>query len=123
MADRIGSGVPKAEPYKLRHLRYKFEKLSQDPISTKMLKIGGNEIMEILKLSPGPKVGKILTSLLAQILNDPKKNKKAILEKEVKRLGSLSEKELEAFFQKSKKEIESIETKKDQMAKKKYWLS
>jgi len=30
--DRIGSGVPKAEPYKLRHLRYVIEKVSQDPI-------------------------------------------------------------------------------------------
>lgn len=123
MADRIGSGVPKALPYKLRYLKYKFERLSQDPISTKMLKINGNDIMKILNLKPGPKIGKILTCLLSQILNNPKKNKKAILEKEVKRLGSLSEKELEAFFQKSKKEIESIETKKDQMAKKKYWLS
>ena len=28
-ADRIGSGVPKAEPYKLRHLKYLIEKVSQ----------------------------------------------------------------------------------------------
>ncbi|MDP2951338.1 MAG: CCA tRNA nucleotidyltransferase, partial [bacterium] len=38
-ADRIGSGVPKAEPYKLRHLKYLVEKVSHDPISTKMLKV------------------------------------------------------------------------------------
>ena len=36
-ADRIGSGVPKAEPYKLRHLKYLIEKVSQDPILPKML--------------------------------------------------------------------------------------
>lgn len=33
MADRIGSGVPKAEPYKLRHLKYVIDKVSQDAIS------------------------------------------------------------------------------------------
>ncbi|MEK7493963.1 MAG: HD domain-containing protein, partial [Patescibacteria group bacterium] len=38
LADRIGSGVPKAEPYKLRHFRYMVEKVSKDPISVKMLK-------------------------------------------------------------------------------------
>ncbi|MDP3995660.1 MAG: CCA tRNA nucleotidyltransferase, partial [bacterium] len=41
MADRIGSGVPKAEPYKLRHLKYIIEKVSQDPVSVKMLKVNG----------------------------------------------------------------------------------
>jgi len=35
MADRIGSGCPKAEPYKLRHLKYMIEKVSKDPISVK----------------------------------------------------------------------------------------
>ncbi len=28
MADRIGSGCPKAEPYKLRHFKYMIEKVS-----------------------------------------------------------------------------------------------
>ena len=51
MADRIGSGVPKAEPYKLRHLKYVIEKVSQDPISVKMLKVSGKEVMEILKFN------------------------------------------------------------------------
>ncbi|MCX6723107.1 MAG: HD domain-containing protein, partial [Candidatus Staskawiczbacteria bacterium] len=41
LADRIGSGVPKAEPYKLRHFKYLGEKVSKDPISAKMLKING----------------------------------------------------------------------------------
>jgi poly(A) polymerase/tRNA nucleotidyltransferase (CCA-adding enzyme) len=32
-ADRIGSGVPKAVPYKLRHLKFMIEKVKTDPIS------------------------------------------------------------------------------------------
>ena len=50
IADRLGSGVPKAVPYKLRHLKYLFEKVAQDPISAKMLKISGDDIMKILNI-------------------------------------------------------------------------
>ena len=123
MADRIGSGVPKAEPYKLRHLKYIIEKVSQDPISVKMLKISGNDVMEILKIKPGPKIGQILDILLSHVLSDPKKNQKESLEKEVKKLGKLSEKELSALSQKAKKEREKIEIKRDEMTKKKYWVT
>jgi poly(A) polymerase/tRNA nucleotidyltransferase (CCA-adding enzyme) len=30
IADRLGSGTPKAEPYKLRHLQYMFERVQND---------------------------------------------------------------------------------------------
>ncbi|MDP3948457.1 MAG: HD domain-containing protein, partial [bacterium] len=59
-ADRIGSGVPKAVPYKTRHLLFMMEKVKHDPVSPKMLKIKGDEIMEILGIGPGPRVGQIL---------------------------------------------------------------
>jgi len=123
MADRIGSGVPKAEPYKLRHLKYVIEKVSQDPISVKMLKISGNEVMKILDIRSGPKIGQILATLLDYVLEDPKKNKKEFLEKEIKKLGELSEKELQTLSQKAKKEREKLEMKRDEMTKKKYWVT
>ncbi|XOB41303.1 MAG: CCA tRNA nucleotidyltransferase [Candidatus Nealsonbacteria bacterium] len=123
MADRIGSGVPKAEPYKLRHLRYVIEKVAQDPISAKMLKITGNDIMEILKIKPGPEVGQILDILLGYILEDPKKNTKKFLENEIKKLSKMDKKELLNLSQKSRKEREEIEMKKDKMTKKKYWVT
>ncbi|MFH1188210.1 MAG: HD domain-containing protein, partial [bacterium] len=68
IADRKGSGVPKAEPYKLRHLRAIIEKVSRDPISVKMLKINGDDLMKILKIKPGPKIGYILNILLDEVL-------------------------------------------------------
>lgn len=123
MADRIGSGVPKAEPYKLRHLRYVIEKVAQDPISAKMLKITGNNIIEILKIKPGPKVGQILDILLGYILEDPKKNTRKFLENEIKKLSKLDEKGLLNLSQKAKKEREEVEMKKDKMTKKKYWVT
>ena len=122
-ADRIGSGVPKAEPYKLRHLKYIIDKVSQDPISAKMLKANGKDVMDILKVKPGPKIGKILDILLGYVLDDPKKNKKEILEEEIKKLGRLSDKELETLSDKSKEEKTEMQTKKDEMTKKKYWVT
>jgi len=122
MSDRIGSGVPKAEPYKLRHLKYIIEKVAQDPISVKMLKVSGNEVMKILGIEPGPKVGQILDVLLGYVLEDPKKNKKEFLEKEIKKLGKLSEKELKKLTEKAQKEREKLEMKRDEMTKKKYWV-
>ena len=72
-ADRIGSGRPKAVPYKLRHMKYIIDKVSHDPISVKMLKVGGEDVMKELDIKPGPKIGLILNSLLAEIIDDPTK--------------------------------------------------
>ncbi len=122
-ADRIGSGVPKAEPYKLRHLQYVIEKVSRDPISTKMLEIGGEEVMNILDISPGPKVGDILNILLSKVLSDPDKNKKEALIEEVKNLDQMKDSELKKLAKASREDIDRVETKRDEMTKKKYWLT
>ena len=123
MADRIGSGVPKAEPYKLRHLKYIIERVAQDPISVKMLKVNGDDVMKILSIKPGPKVGEILDILLGYVLETPSKNEKRFLEKEIKKLGELSEEKLKASAQKARKAREVIEMKRDEMTKKKYWVT
>ena len=122
MADRIGSGVPKAEPYKLRHLKYIIDKVSQDPISVKMLKVNGQDIMKILNVKPGPKIGQVLDILLSDVLANPKNNKKEYLKKEIKKLGKISDKQLEEKVKKARKEREETETKKDKMTKSKYWV-
>lgn len=121
-ADRIGSGVPKAEPYKLRHLKYLIEKVSKDPISVKMLKINGNGLMKILDEKPGPKIGQILDILLGYVLDDPKKNTKEFLEKEAVKLGKLSEKELKKIAEKSKEEKFEVQNQEDKTTKQKYWV-
>ena len=98
-ADRIGSGCPKAKPFRLRHFLFRVEKILKEMAgeqpSLKMLKINGNEIMKITNLQPGPKVGAILNILLEEILDDPLKNEKKYLEKRAKELSQLSDKELE----------------------------
>ena len=123
MADRIGSGCSKAEPYKLRHLRYVIERVSRDPISVKMIQLNGEDIMKLLDIKPGPKIGMILNILLNYVLADPKKNKKDLLEREVKKLARLSDPELENLAGKSKQETDKIIIKQDTMTKNKYWVT
>ncbi len=122
MCDRIGSGCPKAEPYKLRHLKYLIEKVSKDPISVKMLKIDGNTIMSILNIKPSKKIGLILEILLAEVLENPDLNNIDYLKDRVLILGSIEDNELELNAAKSRDEINSIIKKEDNMTKEKYWL-
>ena len=86
MAERKGSGVPKAEPYRLRHLRYMIEKVSKDPLTVGMLAVKGDEIMKELAIEPGPRVGMILNALLEEVLDDPKRNTTGDLAPRIKKL-------------------------------------
>ncbi len=121
-ADRIGSGVPKAEPYKLRHLKYLIEKVSKDPISVKMLKINGRDLMEILNENPGPRIGQILDALLGLVLDDPKKNNKKYLETEAVKIAKLPEKYLKELADRSKEEKVEVQKEEDKIVKNKYWV-
>ena len=86
IADRLGSGTPKAKPYKLRHLEYMFERVQNDPVSVKMLKINGDYMISDLGFEPGPKMGAILDVLLSEVIEDPKLNKLEYLAKRAKEL-------------------------------------
>jgi len=118
VADRLGSGVPKAVPYKLRHLRYLIEKVSQDPISPKMLKINGNDLMKKLKLKPGPRLGLLIEAILAAAIENPKINSKEKLLTKAAELDKLTDKEL-------KDKTKVVDEKKEEIdleMKGKYWV-
>lgn len=117
-ADRIGSGRPKAVPYKLRHMKYIIDKVSHDPISAKMLKINGEDIMKELDIKPGPKIGLILNSLLAEVIDDPTKNTKENLKKRIHELDKKSPEELKKALERIEKAVE--EGEKERM--KKYYV-
>lgn len=121
-ADRIGSGVPKAVPYRLRHLKFMIEKVRKDPISPKMLKVNGNDVMEILNIKPGPKVGWILSILLGEVLDDPKKNDEKYLKERIKYLGLLSDGELKEKAESAQNVKEEFESGIEEEMKKKYYV-
>jgi poly(A) polymerase/tRNA nucleotidyltransferase (CCA-adding enzyme) len=122
MADRIGSGCPKAEPYKLRHMKYMIDKVSRDPISVKMLKINGLDIIKILKIAPGPKIGQILDILLEEVLDNPKNNTKKYLQQRVKDLSSFSQADLIKLAKHAKEKKQTLENKANEEIKGKYWV-
>lgn len=74
IADRLGSGVMKDKPYKLVELEKRLEYVQKDPISTSMLAINGNDLMQQFKLPPGAKVGVLLHRLLDEVIDDPSRN-------------------------------------------------
>lgn len=119
-ADRIGSGVPKAFPYKLRHLLFMIEKVKHDPISPKALKLDGNNVMELLSIKPGIRVGQILNVMLNEVIEEPKKNTKDYLLKRAKELNKLSDKELIGLRTKAEKAKEEFEGGIEQEMKKKH---
>lgn len=121
-ADRIGSGVPKAVPYKLRHLLFMIEKVKHDAISPKMLKLHGGDIMRIAKLEPGPRVGFILNILLEEAIEDPKGNSEEKLEKRIKALAKMTDAELMKLSEKAKKAKDEFEEGVEEEMKKKYYV-
>jgi len=118
IADRLGSGVPKAKPYKLRYLEYLVHKVGKDPISVKMLKIEGKEIMKILDIKPGRKVGATLNVLLAEVLEYPEKNNKKYLTQKVKELKNLDLKKIK----KCERKIKERKEEEDLKDKQKFWV-
>lgn len=119
ISDRLGSGVPKAKPYKLRHLEYLIDKVDKDPISVKNLKISGETLIKDLKMKPGPKFGAILDVLLAEVIEDPKNNTKTYLKKRAKELDKL---DLKNLRKQARGKIEEKKEEEDKEIKKKHWV-
>ncbi len=119
-ADRIGSGVEKAVPYRLRHFLFMIEKVKHDPIAPKMLALRGDELMEVLGIGPGPRVGWILNALLEEVLDDPGKNKKETLAARAKELEGMSDGELRKLMERAKAKKEEVELAQEEEMKKEF---
>jgi putative nucleotidyltransferase with HDIG domain len=119
IADRLGSGVPKAVPYKLRHFKFMVDKVSHDALSVKQLKINGNDLIQKLKITPGPKIGAILDVMLAQVIDDQKLNNKKDLLDLAK---DLNKSNLESLRKIARKKIEEEKKEEEKLMKKKYWV-
>lgn len=119
IGDRLGSGVPKAKPYKLRHLEYMIEKVSKDPLSVKMLALKGNDLITELSLSPSPKIGMLLDVLLAEVIEDPKKNTRDIL---LVRARELEKHDLDKLRELAKEKIDEKREEENEKIKKNHWV-
>jgi poly(A) polymerase/tRNA nucleotidyltransferase (CCA-adding enzyme) len=123
VCDRIGTGRPKENPYRLRKYKSMIEEALRDPISVTMLKIDGKKIMEIGNVKPSPKIGMILNALLEEVLEDPKLNTEDHLSKRTEELLKLPEIELAALALKGKEKKGEIEEEKLNEIRKKHGVS
>jgi len=89
ICDRLGMGRPKAKPWKLIELERRFKEVQLDPITPKMIKLKGDELMKLLDLAPGPRIGLILNALLGEVLDDPGRNDHDYLIKKAQELNKL----------------------------------
>ena len=115
ICDRIGTGRPKENPYRFRKYKAMVEQALRDPISVKMLKINGEQIMQVTHETPGPKIGYILHILLEEVLEDPKNNTFEYLSQKTKELITLGIYDLKMMAEKGKMkkdEVEESEVKK-----------
>lgn len=122
ICDRMGSGVPKPEPYRLRHFQFMVEKVQKDPITVGMLKVDGKDIMEALDLKPGPRVGHILAALFEEVLDEPEKNTKEQLLARAKELNDLGEEELTKIRKEAQERARAVNEEEAGKIKKKYYV-
>jgi len=120
--DRIGTGRPKENPYRLRKYKSMVEEVMRDPISVGMLKINGKKIIELLNISPGPKVGQILNALLEEVLDDPTLNNEEYLNKKTIELSKMSDIELKEIGEKGKLKKEEADEKEINKIKGKHFV-
>lgn len=102
VCDRIGTGRPKEDPYRLRKYHAMIEEALRDPITVGMLKIDGKRLIEVTRGTPGPKIGYTLHALLEEVLEDPTKNKAEYLENRSIELYNLEESELKKLGEQGK---------------------
>jgi hypothetical protein len=106
ICDRIGTGRPKEEPYRLRMYESMVEQALQDPISLKMLKTDGKRIMSVTQETAGPKIGFVLHALFDEVLDEPEKNTEEYLDRRAIELMKLPVEELQVLGSKGKEEME-----------------
>ena len=107
ICDRIGTGRPKENPYRLRKYKSMIEEVMRDPISVGMLKIDGKGVIDTAQIPPGPKVGYILHALLEEVLEKPELNTAEYLKKRSIELSKLPDAELKTLGEQGKEKKEA----------------
>jgi putative nucleotidyltransferase with HDIG domain len=83
--DRLGGGARETS-WRLEEFKKRLIEVQKQPFTVRDLKITGNDVMNILGLKPGPKVGEILETLFGEVVDKSIQNKKDALIKRLKEL-------------------------------------
>jgi tRNA nucleotidyltransferase (CCA-adding enzyme) len=123
ICDRVGTGRPKENPYRLRKYQSMVEEAMHDPITVGMLKIDGKGIMDVTHVTPGPKIGHVLSALLEEVLENPSLNTNEYLSKRSIELIILPDLELEKLGKHGKSRQNEVENENIGQIRKKYHVS
>jgi len=73
--DRLGGGARETS-WRLELFKKRLDEVQQQPFLVTDLKINGKDVMETLKITPGPKVGEILNGLFNDVVEGKIKNER-----------------------------------------------
>jgi len=84
VADRLGSGA-KASSWRLELFKKRLIEVQKEPFKITDLKVNGYDVMRILEIKPGPKVGEVLKYLFEKVVEKKLKNEREVLLKEIEK--------------------------------------
>jgi len=82
-ADRLGGGARETS-WRLEKFKKKIKEVQKQPFKVTDLKVNGKDVMKVLKIKPGPMIGKILNNLFEEVVNKKIENKREVLLKRIK---------------------------------------
>ncbi len=87
VGDRLGGGTKNAVSWRMEKYNERIKQVLEKPFSITDLKVNGKDVMDTLKIKPGPKVGEILQKLFEEVIEDSTKNNQEYLLGKIKTLG------------------------------------
>jgi len=82
VADRLGGGARETS-WRLEKYKKRLVEVQKQPFTVRDLKVTGHDVIQIMNLKPGPKVGQILESLFHEVVQGRIPNEKAALIKQL----------------------------------------
>lgn len=76
--DRLGGGARETS-WRLEKFKKRLIEVQKQPFSVTDLKVNGKDVMKILEINPGPKVGEVLNQLFEEVVEKKTENKREIL--------------------------------------------
>lgn len=75
VGDRLGGGARETS-WRLEEFKARLIEVQKQPFSIRDLKIDGNDVMQVLNIKPGPKIGEILNEIFKEVEDKKVKNTK-----------------------------------------------
>lgn len=82
--DRLGSGATRTS-WRLELFKKRIIEVQHEPFQVKDLKVGGEDVMEVLDIKPSRKVGEVLQALFDEVEEKKIPNKREVLLEKIKR--------------------------------------